>query len=107
MAILIQILFNYEKMVTVPKTYYYYRKTQGSTVTLKDAKSKDDFKWARKELNSFAEENNIILPDYKSFDKKEIFKIFGITILKIYYYRDVKKYKLCGFIPFFEYECLK
>ena len=27
--------------------------------------------------------------------------------VEIYYYKDVKKYKLCGFIPFLEYECLK
>lgn len=105
MAILIKILFNYDKMVTVPDTYYNYRKTQGSTVTLKNTKSKEDFNWARKELYSFAEENEIVLPSYKSFDKKETFKFFGVTILKIYYYRDSKKYKLCGFLPLLEYEC--
>ena len=107
MAILIKILFKYDKMITVPKTYYHYRKTQGSTVSLTTPKSKDDFSWARKELYSFAEENGIVLPTYKSFSKKEIFKFFGVTILKIYYYRDAKKYKLCGFIPFFEYECCR
>lgn len=105
MAILIKILFKYDKMVTVPNTYYNYRKIQGSSVTLRSQKSKDDFNWARRELYSFAEENGIILPTYKSFNKKEIFKFCGVTILKIYYYRDVRKYKLCGFIPFLEYEC--
>lgn len=107
MAILIKILFKYDKMVTVPKTYYNYRKTQGSTVTLTNTKSREDFKWARKELYSFAEKNEIFLPSYKAFEKKETFKLFGVTFLKIYYYKDVKKYKLCGFIPFLEYECLK
>lgn len=105
MAILIKILFKYDKMITVPDTYYHYRKTKGSTVTLSSKKSKEDFNWARKELYSFAEENEIILPTYKSFNKKEIFKFCGITVLKIYHYKDVRKYKLCGFIPLLEYEC--
>lgn len=105
MAILIKILFKYDKMVTVPNTYYNYRKTQGSTVTLASKKSKEDFNWARKELYSFAEQNGITLPKNKSFNKKETFKFCGITILKIYHYRDVRKYKLCGFIPLLEYEC--
>lgn len=100
MAILIKILFAMDKLVTVPNVYYNYRKTANSTVTLNNLKSKEDFNWARKELYSFVKDHEIILPDYKSFDKKEVFKFCGMTVLKIYYYSDITKYKFLGFIPF-------
>lgn len=100
--ILVKILFYLGKMATVPNTYYNYRKNPNSTVRLISTKSKEDFKWASNELYSFAQKHEIILPNYKSFNKKEIFKFCGITILKIYHYTDVIKYKLFGFIPFIE-----
>lgn len=98
-ALLIKILYKSEKMVTVPETYYNYRKNPNSTVAVKTPKRKQDFKWAMNELNSFAEKHNIILQN-KNFVKREVFKLFGLTILKIYYYEDFVKYKLLGFIPF-------
>lgn len=105
-AILIKILFYCNKMVTVPGTYYNYRKNQNSTVSSKNIKNKQDYKWAMNELFSFANANGIALPKYKQYRKREIFKFCGMTVLKIYYYDDVIKYKYLGFIPLFEkYEC--
>lgn len=103
-AILIKILYKLKTLVTVPQTYYNYRKNPHSTVTLKTPKHKSDLKWAKNELNSFANEHEIILPSYKSFKTREIIRFFGITILKIYHYEDITKYKLLGFIPFLSKE---
>lgn len=106
MATTIKILFYSDKMVTAPNTYYNYRKTPNSIVTLKNTKSKKDYKSARNELFEFAKEHGIILLEKKSFIKKEIFSIWGFTVLKIYYYEDVIKYKILGFIPFLDkHEC--
>lgn len=100
MALTIKILYSLEKLVTVPDTYYNYRKTPGSLVTQQSEKHKRDYKWANAELYNFAEANNITFNIKRAFHKKEVFKIFGFTILKIYYYETVIKYKLLGFIPF-------
>ena len=34
------------------------------------------------------------------FKKREVIKMFGLTFLKVYYYENIIKYKLFGFIPF-------
>lgn len=99
-AILIKILYKLGTMVTVPKTYYNYRKNPKSTIKQKTPKHEQDLLWAKSELNTFAEENNITLPLNKSFEKREVIKLFGLTVLKIYYYDHHIEYKLFGFIPF-------
>ena len=99
MAILIQILYGLGNMVTVPDTYYNYRKNQGSTVTLKTRKHKEDFIWAKNEMYKFAQSHNIKLTNTKGYEKKETIKILGLPIFKIYYYTDSVILKLFGFIP--------
>lgn len=54
---------------------------------------------AKQELYSYAEEHNIELFNRKGFNKKEVYKIGALTVLKIYHYEDIIKFKLFGFIP--------
>ncbi len=100
MAVLIKILYELNTMVTVPATYYNYRRNPGSTVTLKTAKHKTDFQWAKNEMHSFADTHGIIMNPSYLFKKREVIKMFGLTFLKVYYYENIIKYKLFGFIPF-------
>lgn len=99
-AILIKILYSMGKMVTVPKTYYHYRRRENSTVTNSSQKHKNDFELAKKEMYDFAKEHNIKLKEIKRFYKKEYYKVFGITVLKIYHYSTGLEYLLFGIIPF-------
>lgn len=106
MAILIKILYVSKRLVTVPDVYYNYRRTPNSIVTQKSKKLEDDYKWAENELYSFAKEKRIILPHIKKYDNKITYKFLGINILKIYFYGNIKKYRLFGFIPIFN-SCVK
>lgn len=99
LAIVIQILYFLGDMVTVPQIYYHYRKSPNSTITQNNIKHDSDYEWAERELYSFAEKHEIIVSKRKNFNKKEYFKFCGLTILKIYHYDNVIKYKLFGFIP--------
>ncbi len=99
-AILIKILYFLGDMVTVPDTYYHYRKRGGSTVRTQSIKHSTDFKWARKELYSFAKEHNINIAIRKDYDRKISYNILGLPILKSYCCENKTIYKLLGFIPF-------
>ncbi|MCM1002749.1 MAG: glycosyltransferase [Candidatus Gastranaerophilales bacterium] len=99
-ALLIKVLYHMDNMVTVPKTYYNYRRNIGSTVTQKTPKHKQDLLWAKNECRLFVEGHGIKLKKTTSFHKKERIKLFGVTILKIYSYEDFVQYRLFGFIPF-------
>lgn len=99
MAILIKILFDLGDMVTVPDTYYHYRKREDSTVRTKTKKHREDFKWAINELYTFAKENKIKLKERNDLTQKEYLKIFGLTVMKSLHYENSTKYKLFGFIP--------
>ena len=98
-AVLIQILHKYGDMVTVPNTYYNYRKNRGSTVNLSTPKHREDFRNAIKEMYNYAKEHKISLPLRKDIIKKEVIRILNIPILKIYYKENTIYYRLFGFIP--------
>lgn len=98
MALLIKILYKMKSFVTVPETYYNYRKNPTSTVALKTLKHKQDFKWAKGELYGFAGEIGLELKSNKNYAKRVVVKIFGITICKVYYYELTAKLKLFGFL---------
>lgn len=94
-----QILFYANGIVTVPDTYLHYRKNTGSIVTQKSAKVMKDCVFAEKEMLKFFEDNNISIKVNYKYVKREKVKLFGIDIMKIYYYYpNIKKYKLFGFI---------
>lgn len=99
-AIMIQILYHYQQMVTVPNTYYNYRKNSTSTSTKKSLKHHEDYNWALEQMYSFAKEHGISLDTTSSTDKKETYKVFNLTVLKVYYQGNIVQYKLFGFIPF-------
>ena len=98
-ALTLKILNSMEKMVTVPKTYYHYRKRKNSTVSTNSQRLKDDYKWAVDELYTYAKENDIFLEPMNKLYRKKYVKIFNLTMLKIYYYKNVVRYNLFGFIP--------
>ncbi len=99
-AILIKIMYKLGNMVSVPNTYYHYRKRPSSTVTIKTDKNARDFRWAKKVMYDFAEANNVPLEERVDYNKKVNIKIFNVTVLKMYCSRKKIKYKLFGFIPF-------
>lgn len=99
-ALIIKLLHKMGKMVVVPDVYYIYRANPNSTVRQKSIKHSEDYKWAINELYKYAEENNIFLDIGNMIQKKEYYKIFNLTVLKVYYYKNLKIYKLLGFIPF-------
>lgn len=70
MALLIKIIYKLDKLVTVPDTYYYYRRNPGSTVATKSSKHTEDFRWAYDEVYKFAEENHIKILKNSNYRKK-------------------------------------
>lgn len=99
MALLIKIVYQSDKLVTVPDTYYYYRHNPFSTIAAKSSKHTADFRWAYDEVYKFAEEKNIKITKNSNYRKKEFIKLFGITIFKVYHSHKFITYKLFGFIP--------
>ncbi len=97
-AMTIKILHQMGKMVTVPDTYYNYRVNPASTIHTTSVKHKKDYLWAINEQKSYAEENNILLDFNKILMQKIYYKFIGITIIKIYQYENLSKYKLFGFL---------
>lgn len=104
---LIKIIYNLNGFVTVPNTFYYYRKNQGSIVTQKTIKHQQDCKLAEKEIQNFLHKHNIpILIQYK-LSKKIKVKLLGLKLFGIEFYHPQKiKFKLFGFIPLIEIEKL-
>lgn len=100
MALVIKIIDKLGDMVVVPDTYYNYRTNPNSTCFQKTPKHDANLKWAKNELYKYCEENNIYIDKSKVVVKKEYYKIFNFTLMKIYYYEKLVKFKLFGFIPF-------
>ena len=102
---LIKVIYNLNGFVTVPDTFYYYRKNQGSIVTQKTVKHQQDCKLAEKEIQKFLKKHNIpVLIQYKLAKKIKV-KFFGLQILRLEYYHPQKiKIRLFGFIPVIEIE---
>lgn len=97
---IVKIIYYLKGFVTVPDTFYHYRKTEGSIVTQKSKKHLEDRIHAESEMINFMSAHN--LPIAMQCKKPEKVKIsfLGINILKIeYYYPNVAKYRLFGFIP--------
>lgn len=102
--ILIKILYYMNKMVVVPDTYYHYRRSANSTITRGKTEYKEDFLWAEKQQEEFAQKHDLKLVKPRQILNVEYIKIFNILVLKIYHYQKFKKYKLFGFITFMTME---
>ena len=98
-ALVIKLLHKLGKMITVPDVYYNYRENPDSTVKQRSRKHINDYNWSIKELTKYAEDNDIFLDFGKQIQKKEYIKMFGFTLMKIYYYENLVRYNLFGFLP--------
>ena len=99
-AVVLKLLNSLNFMVTVPNTYYHYRRRTNSIVTQNNKTSKIDFDISQKEMYKYAEENGIDIKPRNSICQKKYVKILGIKVFKIKYYPRKIKYLLFGFIPF-------
>lgn len=99
-AVILKILNSLGKLVTVPKTYYHYRKRKNSTVSSCNIQLKKDYNWAINEAEAYAKNNGIKINSINKVYKKEYVKIFNMTMMKVTYYRNIVQYNLFGFIPF-------
>ena len=80
-------------LVTVPDVYYNYRTNPNSIVKTKSKKKKHDSRYTKVKMLRFLRNNNI-----RIIHKIKKFKFFGLTYLKIKYYRDKREIKLFNII---------
>lgn len=94
-----RVIYHLNGFVTVPNTFYNYRRTEGSVITQKSAKHMNDCRYAESELVNFMQTHNIpMLIPCKMFKRAKV-KFLGLPLMKIdYYYPDTTVYKLFGFI---------
>lgn len=95
---LVKIIYSLNGFITVPNTFYYYRRNVNSIVFQKSDKHKKDYKSAKEEMLNYMKDHNIpILVPYKK-NKKIKISFLGFDILNIeFYYPSTTKYKLFGF----------
>ena len=93
-----QALFYFDKMVTVPDSYYFYWRRSNSIVKQKDEKSLSNMAYAHKKAQKFIEEHNIDISSHKPDCYR--LKIFGLTIFKIRKKGPRKQYILFNIIKF-------
>lgn len=93
-----QALFYFDKMVTVPDTYYFYWRRSDSTVKQKDEKTLANMAYAHKKAQEFIEEHNIDISSHKPDCYR--LKIFGLTVFKIRKKGPRKQYILFNIIKF-------
>jgi len=73
-------LYYMTKLVSVPDIVYFYRKLNGSLITVNSTKTKCDFKKAEASMFKFFLDKNIDINLLESRTKK--YKLFGITFFK-------------------------
>ena len=92
----IRAIYFLKNLVTVPDTYYNYRKNPNSIVkTISDKKNQDMIE-AKKDMLAFAKEHNI---EFKHCPGAYIIKmtkynLFGLTLMKVIEYETMKEYHL-------------
>jgi glycosyltransferase involved in cell wall biosynthesis len=96
----IRIIYEANKLVTVPDTAYYYRKIPQSIVGSNSERKTEDYRKAWQELLTFAKERGIRFEEKYYMKQKTTTSLFGITLLKGYHWSYRSRYKLFGFIPF-------
>ena len=97
---LVQVIYYMHGFVTVPNTFYHYRRHSESIVMQTSAKHLNDWAYAEKKMLDFMREHNIpVLIPCKKAEKVKV-ALFGIDFLKVeYYLPNTTKYKLFGFLP--------
>ncbi|MDR0540682.1 MAG: glycosyltransferase [Dysgonamonadaceae bacterium] len=100
----IKVIYDANKVVSVPDTAYYYRKIPQSIVQSRSERKEEDCRLAWSELLAFAKEHRIRFKEAYYMKQKTKTTIFGITILKGYHWSYRSRYKLFGIIPFMTIE---
>lgn len=100
-AWLVKIIYNLNGFVTVPDTWYFYRRSNGSIVTKRSSSVANDNISAYKEMFDFMRMHNITMHYPCKTGRSEKVKVFGLTLLKKdYYYPNIEVYKLLGLFDF-------
>ena len=89
-----------KKLVVVPGTFYYYNRLNSNSIvktTSKSKKKKSDSDYADKKVFEIFDKNNINIEHH--YDLKK-YKLFGITLLKIKYFKTRRECKLFNIIKF-------
>ena len=92
----IRVIYFLKNIVTVPDTYYNYRKNYNSTVKTISDKKNQDMLDAKRDILSFAKEHNIEFkhsPD-SYITKMTKYNFLGLTLMKVVEYETMKKYYL-------------
>ena len=98
-------LYYSNKLVTVPKTYYYYFVNEKSIVKKGGNKLQDEhYILARRQVLDFIKEKNINVPDGLYRAEKSRFKIFGKTLFSIRESINTEYILLFGKINIFKYK---
>ena len=101
----VQVVYKLNGLITVPNTFYHYRKNEGSIVTQKSEKHKEDALFAEEKIFSFMKTHSLPITKLYKLGHKDRIKILGLNIMKAeYYYPSTVKYKLFGFINVIEVE---
>lgn len=92
----IRAIYFLNSLVTVPETYYNYRKNYNSTVKTISDKKNQDMLDAKKDMLAFAKEHNIEFKDRPDayITKMTKYNFLGLTIMKVVEYETMKKYYL-------------
>ncbi len=88
-----EVLVYLKSLVTVPDVYYNYWTNHNSIVKTKSDKKIQDSKYTKEKMMKFLNDHDIHI-----IHKIKKFKLFGLTYLKIKYYRDKKEIKLFNII---------
>lgn len=88
-----EVLVYLKSLVTVPDVYYNYWTNHNSIVKTKSNKKTHDSKYTKEKMMKFLNDHDIYI-----IHKIKKFKLFGLTYLKIKYYRDKKEIKLFNII---------
>ncbi len=86
-------------LITVPNTgYNYFRPNPNSIIKTKSEKKNQDNKYTNEKMINYIKSNNINIDHFHTKIKK--FRLFGLTIAKIKYFKDKKEYKIFNLIKF-------
>ena len=88
-----EVLVYLKSLVTVPDVYYNYWTNHNSIVKTKSDKKIQDSKYTKEKMMKFLNDHDIHI-----IHKIKKFKLFGLTYLKIKYYRDKREIKLFNII---------
>lgn len=91
-----QLLYKFNKLVSVPNIEYFYRKHKNSIIKIHNSKIKNDKSFAEKIMYDFLKNHNIKIENFASSTKK--YRVCGITFFKSTIKNNICKNVLFNFI---------